>query len=826
MASPPLLAVGLLSAAVLAYEILLMRLFAIVHWHHFAFMMISIALLGYGTSGTLLTLMGAIGPRRLPCVFATAAIGFSLTSVLCFAAAQKLPFNALAFLWDLRQWGYLAATYGLLLIPFLLAATGLGAMLRFYDRRITRVYAADLTGAGTGALLAVGLLFRLPPQLSLCLVAACGVAAVAAAAWRWRMMGGRNAVAILAVIGIVVLAGITTIPDSRVAVNPYKPLAQVLRVPGARILYAGHHPMGWFTVVESPDVPFRYAPGLSLNSDAPIPAQRAFFVDGQGMTVADRFDGGGHSLDYLKQSTVSVGLHLRPGADRVLVAGAGGGQDILRARAFGARRIEAVDAHPLFARVLEGRLREFSGFGRLEAQVSYRSTTVRAFLQSTAGAFDLIQLPLAGSGGVATAAFGENTLMTIEGLTQLWRHLKDDGLIVLPLWTQLPPRGCLKAFSMALRMLENQGVHQAVGHLAVIRDWRTAVVLVGKSSFHRRDREAIRRFCRKWAFDPVFLSDLRLEEANRHSVLDRPIFAEGTSALAGAERETFITRYKYDLRAATDARPFFGQYFRWTSMPEMAALRQAGGIGLLDWGYPVLLATLIQAAALSTILIGLPVWWHRQRRAVGAHGRPREVTTLLYFAAIGGGFIFVEMAFIQRLSLFLQHPLWAAALALTGFLIGAGAGSIGSGAAVERGLSAVKLLQIALATVVVTGLLVYGAMTGLIHRFIGDALIIKAALSLSLILVLAIPMGVAFPLGIIVLTANRSRLIPWAWGINGCATVLGAIAVPLLAINAGYTLIMGLALGLYAGAFLVIVRSGGLKLIRNSYGLPSSDPMG
>ncbi|MDJ0720032.1 MAG: hypothetical protein QNJ04_00275 [Desulfobacterales bacterium] len=809
-ASPPLLGMALLAAAVLAYELLLMRLFAIVHWHHFAFMMISIALLGYGTSGTLLAMTGRFSAGRLRVVFAFGAIGFSLTSVLCFAAAQRLPFNALAFLWSPRQWGYLAGIYVLLLIPFLLAAIGLGAMLHHYDRRISRVYAADLAGAGAGAGLTVGVLFHLPPQTSLCIVAACAVAAVAAASWHWRKIDGRTAIALLAALGLVVVSGMKVAPRSRAAVNPYKPLAQTLRVPGARIIYEGHHPMGWFTVVANPEVPFRHAPGLSLNSDAPLPDQMAFFVDGQAMTVIDRFNAQPRTADYLKQCTPSVGLVLRPNARRVLVAGAGGGQDILRARAFGAQSVEAVDAHPLYARLLKGRLQAFSGFDRMQGAVRYHSTTVRAYLQSAAGVFDLIQLPMAGGSEMAT--FGENALWTVEGLAQLWGHLENDGLIVAPLWTRLPPRGGLKAFVTAWRMLEGQGVSQPKEHLAVIRNWRTAVVLVGRSPLRPREKQAVRRFCRQWAFDLVYLSDLHPEEANRYSVLARPMFAEGTRELAGEKRGEFIARYKYELSPPTDDRPFFDHYFRWKSSPEIASLRHSGGIALMDWGYPLLLATLIQAAALSLVLIGLPVWWQRRQHGTGVDESARRVTTLLYFTAIGGGFIFVEMVFIQRLSMFLHHPLMAAALALAGFLVGAGGGSIGADAALARGVSAPKLLPLALVAVIVIGWLAFAAMNALIHRFSGDALMLKLIVALALVLPLAVPMGMAFPLGIVTLTAKRSGLVPWAWGINGCATVLGAIAVPLLATQTGYAFIMKLALGFYAVGLVVILRFRGLNL--------------
>ncbi len=803
---PPLMAVGLLSAAVLAYEVLLMRLFAVVHWHHFAFMMISIALLGYGASGTFLSLLPSLDAGRLRILVPLAAAGFSLTSVLCFAAAQQMPFNALEIFWDARQWFYLAGIYGLLLIPFFLAATGIGAIMRYYHRLVPMVYAYDLVGAGIGAAMTAGLLFYLPPQTALAAVAAVGALAAAIAGWHGKITSRRTL--ILATLGLVVLTAMVAATWGRLVITPYKPLAQILRIPETRSIYEEHHPMGWFSALTSAGIPFRHAPGLSLHSDTLIPEQVAFFVDAQGMTVADRYDGGPQGLGYLQQSTLSLGFHLRSRAERVLIAGAGGGQDILRAHAHGARQIDAVDAHPLYARMLAERLREFSGWAHLDAKVRYHSTTARAFLRSAAEDYDVIQLPLTGGGPTGTGAFGENTLLTIEGLGRMWRRLRTDGLLVMPLWIRLPPRGGLKAFLLALQMLEKQGVPRPDRHLAVIRDWRTAVILVGKSALPRKDRDAVRLFCRQWAFDLVYLADLRPEEANRHNVLARPMFAEGTRRLAGREREDFVARYKFDLRPPSDDRPFFGHFFRWQSLPEIAGLRKAGGVALLDWGYPVLLATLLQATVFSLVLIGLPVWWYRRRTAEGVVQRPGAVRVLLYFGAIGGGFIFLEMVFIQRLALFLHHPLLAATLTLAGFLIGAGGGSIGAGAALRRGWNASVLLKLSLMAVLVIGLLQIGILPRLLQHFIGTALALKVLIALGLILPLAVGLGMAFPLGIAAVADNHPRVVPWAWGINGCATVSGAIAVPLLAIHLGYALTAGLALALYAVGFAVVIRSG------------------
>ena len=534
--TPPLAAVAVLSAAVLAYEILLMRLFAIVHWHHFAFMMISIALLGYGASGTCLMLLPSLKANRLRTLFLAGTAGFSVACVVCFVAAQRLPFNALEVFWYPGQWGYLAGVYGLLFLPFFMAATSIGTVLRFGGPRISQIYAADLCGAGIGAAITAGLLFRIPPQTALVVVAGGGAAAAVLAAFRWQVRGRRLLTA--AATGWLILAGLGTLQWETVAINAYKPLAQTLRMPDTRLFYEKHHPMGWFSAVQSPTIPFRYAPGLSLLSDAAIPDQIALFIDGQGMSVVDRYDGDPETLAYLRQSTVSVGLHLRPQANRVFIADAAGGQDILRATAYGARRIDAVDPHPLYAAFLRHQQNGFNDLLMDEERIRYRSTTVRAFLQASPEVFDLIQLPLGSDGGSGASAFGESTLLTAEGLHQLWRHLAADGLLVMPLWTRLPPRSSLKAFLMAVTMLEKQGISNPPHHLAMIRDWRTAVILVSRSALSADEQDAIRGFCRTWGFDPVFLPGIRPEEVNRHNVLARPFFAEATQALAGKDRES------------------------------------------------------------------------------------------------------------------------------------------------------------------------------------------------------------------------------------------------------------------------------------------------
>lgn len=259
-----LLPVGLISAATLAHEVLLMRLFSIIQWHQFAYMIISIALLGFGASGTFVALARRPLVKRYPAAFTASAALFGITAVASFAGAERLPFNALEVVWNPGQLGWLAASYALLVLPFFFGATCIGLAFSRHPGQIGRVYAFDLVGAGVGALGIVGLLFLVFPAAALRFVAALGFAAAALAATgmaRHRRLAAGSLGLAAAVIAV-------WLPPSFTATGPhmsqYKGLSMALDVPNARVVEERSSPLGLLTVVESPSVPFRHAPGLSL----------------------------------------------------------------------------------------------------------------------------------------------------------------------------------------------------------------------------------------------------------------------------------------------------------------------------------------------------------------------------------------------------------------------------------------------------------------------------------------------------------------------------------------------------------------------------------
>ena len=288
----------LISAAALAYEILLMRLLSIIQWHHFAYMIISLALLGYGASGTFLALTRRWLQEHFAVVYIASAVLFGVSMVVCFALAQRVPFNALEVMWDPMQYLYLLLIYLLLFVPFFFAASCIGLAFIQYQERISRIYLSDLLGAGTGALGIIMLLFVLRPETSVQVLVGLALLAAVAANLCYRSQLPRWP---LPTVIACVVALLFTFSQSWLGlrISPYKGLNQSLQVMDTRVLSDQSNPLGSLTVVESPTIPFRYAPGLSLNTKHEPPRQLAVFTDGDGLSVITRYHGRREHLAYL-----------------------------------------------------------------------------------------------------------------------------------------------------------------------------------------------------------------------------------------------------------------------------------------------------------------------------------------------------------------------------------------------------------------------------------------------------------------------------------------------------------------------------------------------
>ena len=792
---PLLVAISVLSACVIGYEILLMRLFSIIQWHNFAYMIISLALLGYGAAGTFIAIFRDRLLARFRAVFAAAAASFGITATAAFALAQLLPFNPLELVWDIRQQLYLLQLYGLLAVPFFCAAICIGLAFARFGDRIAVIYRCDLLGAGAGAIVIIVVLFALPPVDALRLIGAGGLLA-AALAWLERPVR-RGAAAALAAAGV---ASFFLWPEAALAPrpSPYKELMQALQVPGTRVIEQRTSPLGILTVVASPKVPFRHAPGLSLHARTPIPPQLAVFTDGGSMTAITRYDGRKETVAYLDAQSAALPYHLleRP---RVLVLGTGGGADVLRALAHGARSIDAVELNPQMADIVGRSQADFAGRIMEMPGVRAHVAEARGFVARSEMRFDLIQLALLDSFAASAAglyALTATTLYTVEALETYLARLAPGGMLAITRWLKLPPRDSIRIFATAVAALERLGVADPGNRLALVRGWNTATLVVKNGVFSPADIGAIRSFSEARGFDVAWFPGITAAQVNRHNVLPQPYLFEAAAALLGPQRDAFIRDYKFNIAPATDDRPYFFHFFRWRTLPEFLARSGAGGLQQLEWGYLVLVATLAQAALVSIVLVLLPLGVLARRRAATAERR-RLGRVVVYFMALGFAFLFIEIAFMQRFTLFLAHPLYAIAVVLSAFLLFAGLG-----AGFSARLGAIRRLPLAPITIAVSGIvvvaLIYLAVLPSLFDWLGPlSQTAKVAVSVGLIAPLAFCMGMPFPLGLRRLADRAPALVPWAWGINGCASVMSAVLATLAAIHIGFTAVVGLAVALY-----------------------------
>ena len=436
--------------------------------------------------------------------------------------------------------------------------------------------------------------------------------------------------------------------------------------------------------------------------------------------------------------------------------------------------------------------------GRLydHERVSVHVSEARGFVTRSAQKYDLIQVGLLDSfavSGSGVQSLNESYLYTVEAMQTYFGRLEPGGILAITRWLKIPPRDSLKLVATLLEAMRLSGAAEPGSQLAVIRSWNTVTLLARNGEFTSKEISTIREFARQKSFDTAYYPSMPADEANHFNRLDQPWLYRGITALTGESAARFMADYKFQIGAATDDRPYFFHFFKWRVLGEVLELRKRGGASLVEWGYLVLAATLVQSLLLGLLLILLPLFLARRDWPVTEGGRMGA-----YFFLLGLAFLFVEMAFIQKFILFLSHPLYSVAVVLAGFLVFAGLGSRYSAdlaAAIEsRGYSAVRA---AVFSIVLLVLFYIVFLPRIFQQFMGESDVLRIITALTAIAPLAFCMGLPFPLGLRYAASHAPGFIPWAWGINGFASVISATLATLLAIEMGFTTVLLVALLFY-----------------------------
>jgi hypothetical protein len=770
------LSLALVSAALLAFQIALLQILATSQWHHFAYLVISIALLGFGAAGTLLALtrrwMIARQAQLLPLLLCCCAV--TLAGSLAITQSLFGGFDSFLLFVDIGEVLKLSAVAILLMLPFACGALTIGLIFTLETERIGSYYFANMFGSGLGCLLGLaGLSLLLPQQLPPYF----GFLALAAAAV--LLPGSSSGTRSVLVISLA-LVMIFLLQPAALELSQYKDLRRALDLPEARIVANQPAAAGQIHIVDAPML--RSAAGVSLNWSGEIPQAPSVFINGDSIGSLPQATGGDNPRN---ASTFALPYALGI-PRRVLVLNAGTGVDVALAIDRGAEAVIAVEEHKPLVELL--RTAAPTSFGRIfnNPKVTWQTIAPRTWLARDQEQYDLIILPNVGGfgGNAGLFALHEQPLLTREALQQAWSKLSPQGLLTVTSWVDYPVRNPLRLLATLVETLQDAGITTPQDRIAAVRSWGTLTFCVKRTPYTKAELAEIRSFAKRWAFDPALLPELRPEERQQYNRLQDDSLFQLFDAVLGPERAQLYNSYAFRIKPVSDDQPFFSQFLRWNQLDMLIGLYGQRNLPFIELGMLVAVLAAGVLSLLATLLILLPLI--RLQKGSGKHWQ-----VLLYFGGLGVGYMWTELALIHRFILYLGQPVYATALVVAVLLIGSAAGSALTGC-----FSVCRPWRWTAAT---AGILVlYVLLLGpLLQMTLPLAMPLRAALAVMVLTPAAVIMGMPFPLGLRLLNQVHQAEVPWAWGINSCLSVVGAAFATILAVEFGYSLLLLLAAAAY-----------------------------
>lgn len=769
-----LIGVALTSAAILTLEIVLTRIFSVMMWYHFAFMAISMALLGGGVAGVWIYLFpGRFPTDRLHRQLTLFAWLFSLAVILCFASALHIPFSVSTARkgMTIQNALWLALIYLDLAIPFFLGGACMSLAMSRWSRTVGRVYFFDLAGGSLGCLASIGALTALGgPGAVLGVAVLAGAAALAfsipTGKLRWPAVWTVLTIAVLVANGRYNWLEVTSWKNREEdATRIYERWNSFSRV----TIYP---PTQWMQ-------PFAWA--LSEKVEwPPDPGHMLMLIDANAGTPIQYFDGDLTSVQFLKYDLVSYAYYLAREHPKVLTIGPGGGRDVLTGLVFGAREIVGVELNPAVIEPVRNEFVAYAGYVYEQPGVRVVIDDARGYIARSDEQYDIIQGALIDTWAASAAgafALSENSLYTQEAFVGYYEDLASEGLLTMARWyLDEQPAEALRLVSLTLASWERAGVDDPRQHLAVAANLsRTrsteglCVILLKKTPFTAEDVATMEQL-----YAPGV-------------VRDNPV----SDLVMANDYDEYVRTYPLDITAPTDDRPFFFNLIRFGDLLNWE-LHASGVYRLSREAVYILTALLALTVAMALLLILGPLWLFRRR----ALGRPGNGAQLLYFAALGLGYMLVEIPLVQRLTIYLGHPVYALTVVLFSLLLFSGLGSL-----ITNRIRPARPGKAHRTVFLCLGLLIAAHVT-LIPWWLGSTqswhLPLRLMTSLLLLAPMGFVMGMPFPMR---LRRAEPDLIPWFWGVNGSTSVLGSVLAIVVALNLGFRVAMLVGLFAYATAF-------------------------
>ena len=886
-----------LALSVILFEIALTRVFAIMMWHHFTYMVISIGLLGFGASGSLLTALRASeqkGDAHRPLAICSLAYGISV--IAAFFTATRIQPDSLAIWQDKSNFLLLSLIYLVIGVPFLLGGYGIGLALTRFVKDVNRLYFADLVGSALGAGAAAFALKTFGSTASVVLAGSFGLLAAGCFACadlvRMRMVALLG-FGLAAVTSIAFCSGLAT---WRVPFAPGKEAAVVeqLGLPIDRIY------SGTAEVQIGPDVigapAFGGDNGMVDHIDT---HQRTAGQDGTAPTTMYEGAADLARFPFLDDTSAATAYVAHRAAARkdlsVMVIGVGGGVDVMVALGNGAAKVTAVELNSAMIEMAKVRYDAYLGglFTTSEAakRIELVNSEGRAWLRTHDTRYDVIQMSGVDSyTALSTGAYtlSESYLYTTGAVRDFFGRLTDNGIVNYSRFVEnrpRKPRETLRLANIAVTALRELGVPRPESHVAVFQGQVWASTMVKKTPFTREELDALRAFAMREGFvglifdpmrdrtqpmvndaqafaamreaywgeaksrslgygdDPLqavrdlfaaslriangeepspsllpdampqekrasaaeFLSGMRTEivEQARYALDTKRIF-ENTLDPNDAARQAFVADYEYQIAPSTDDAPFFFNYYKYANL---FVGERASDPSLFRYhtdypvGHLILLASVVQIVLLAGALIFLPLR-KLSRVGVKTEGLWRYFA---YFAALGLGFMFLEITLMQKLVIFLGHPTYALTVVLASLLGSAGTGSLLAGRIRRVEQRHIRLLSLAITVVILVDLC---AVNWLLPELLGLPLEARMAVVVALLIPTGLLLGVPFPTGMRVLEEQAPHLLPWGWAVNAFCSVFASIFCIVLSMGIGFTNVLLLSAVVYGlGLSMLRVRT-------------------
>ena len=783
----------MLCMSVLMLQITETRILSVISFYYLAFLTISMAMFGM-TVGALLVYFNPkySDPQRLSYYLTQTTGAFAITVAVCFAIQMASVMKLVPIATMIVVW---LKVLILLALPFVFAGMAVSLALTRSPFKVGVVYGVDLVGAASGCLVVLLLLNTVDGPSAIFIVAAFAAAAaflfsrsglgtaLADASWHERLLSRPLLLsAILLVIGLLNAStsrGIQPIAvkndfrSSNFTVEKWNSFSRI---------------MAYLPVIDSPQL---WSPSPTLDRKLRV-EHVGLDIDGMAGTVMPRFNGDLNSVSFLAYDLTNIAYSIR-NSGKSAVIGVGSGRDLLSSYLFGFRNITGVELNPIFIDILTdpAKLRSYAGIADLPG-VRLFVDDGRSWFARTPERFNILEMSMIdtfASTGAGAFSLSENGLYTAEAWKIFLSSLTPDGVFTVSRWHSAGnPVESGRMVSLAMAALYSMGVQDPRSHIFLATYGPLATIVVGRQPLAQADVDRLAETCSRYQFGVV----LRPDQPS-----GQPVFADLISATSAEDLEARAARYPLDLSAPTDARPFFFNQLRISHPNDVAyMIREARKTGTFQGQSSLVIAgnllacgTLALVIILSTILVIMVVVLPA-RSSIRIPDRSLIVHGTVYFMLIGLGFMMVEMALIQRISVFLGHPTYGLAVVLFSIILSTGIGSFLS----ERLLMqkpAHFMLWLGLLVAYLVLLPLWLPQVG--HTVESYGLVERAAACVAMILPAGLLMGFGFPTGMRLTTRRDPRPTPWFWGINGAAGVLaGGLGVACsIAFSINTTLILG-----------------------------------